>query len=90
MTISAPRPDERVLSPLGTFSQILMRWVSDVSSVLGGRQPLALAPYTVATLPDAAKWKRHIIIVTDESGGEVPAVSDGTDWRRTTDRAVVS
>lgn len=90
MTISAPRPDERVLSPLGTFSQVLIRWVLDVSSVLGGRQPRKLAEYTVATLPDAVRWKRHEIYVTDESGGEVAAISDGTNWRRTTDRAVVS
>lgn len=90
MTIAAPPPDERVLKPEGTLLQPWMRWVLDVSSALGGRQPLALAVYTVASLPAAAKWKRHIIIVTDEAGGEVVAASDGTSWRRQTDRAVVS
>lgn len=30
------------------------------------------------------------IYVTDEAGGAVPAFSDGTNWRRCTDRAVVS
>lgn len=90
MTISAPRPDERVLSEGGTFTQVLFRWVADVSSTLGGRQPRKVAEYTIATLPDAAKWKRHEIYVTNESGGEVLAISDGTNWRRQTDRAVVS
>ena len=52
--------------------------------------PVRLAEYTVATLPDPVRWKSGIIIVTDETGGEVPAWSDGTDWRRVTDRAVVS
>jgi hypothetical protein len=30
------------------------------------------------------------IFVTDETGGAVTAFHDGTNWRRTTDRAVVS
>lgn len=46
--------------------------------------------YTVATLPDPVANRGMQIIVTDEAGGEVPAWSDGTDWRRLTDRAVVS
>lgn len=90
MTIAAPSPDQIVLQPVGFLNQVWMRWVMDVSSALGGRQPLELAAYTVAKLPDVAKWKRHMIVVTDETGGEVLAVSDGTNWRRTTDRAVVS
>lgn len=49
----------------------------------------ALERYTVANLPPAALPSR-IIIVTNETGGEVPAWNDGTDWRRVTDRAVVS
>jgi hypothetical protein len=48
-----------------------------------------LPHYTVATLPSASPASR-IIFVTDESGGPIPAYSDGTDWRRTSDRAVVS
>lgn len=47
-----------------------------------------LPSYTVATLPTviAGGW----IYVADESGGAVMAFSDGTNWRRCTDRAVVS
>jgi len=45
--------------------------------------------YTVATLPSAAT-AGLMIYVSDETGGAVPAFSDGTDWRRVTDRAVVS
>lgn len=48
-----------------------------------------LPSYTVATLPSAATAGR-LILVTDESGGAVPAFSDGTGWRRMTDRATVS
>ena len=45
--------------------------------------------YTVDTLPSPTETKR-IIYVIDETGGAVLAFNDGTDWRRVTDRAVVS
>ena len=31
-----------------------------------------------------------MIYVSDEAGGAVPAFSDGTNWRRVTDRAIIS
>lgn len=43
-----------------------------------------------ANLPNAASNKGRLIMVSDEAGGYVPAFSDGTSWRRVTDRAVVS
>lgn len=52
--------------------------------------PLVLVEYTVSTLPDASLWEHGLIYVSDESGGAQPAFSDGTNWRRQTDRAVVS
>lgn len=51
--------------------------------------PVLLASHTVATLP-AANPAGGLVYVSDESGGPVVAFSDGTDWRRVTDRAVVS
>lgn len=52
--------------------------------------PMVLVSYTVATLPSAATYVRGVVYVSDETGGAVPAFSDGTNWRRVTDRAVVS
>jgi len=47
--------------------------------------------YTVATLPSAATADAGALAyVSDEAGGPVLAFSDGTAWRRSTDRAVVS
>lgn len=47
--------------------------------------------YTVSTVPDATQsGAGTIIYVSDETGGSVLAFSDGTDWRRVTDRAVIS
>ena len=45
--------------------------------------------YTVSTLPSAS-IAGGMIYVSDESGGAVMAFSDGTNWRRVTDRAIVS
>jgi len=57
--------------------------VSDIKLV-----PFAV--YTVATVPTASSYTGAIIMVSDETGGYVPAFSDGTNWRRVTDRAIVS
>ncbi len=55
---------------------------------LGGA--LKLAGYTVAELPSAASLGLGaIVMVRNEGGGAVPAFSDGVDWRRCTDRALV-
>lgn len=47
--------------------------------------------YTVAGVPSASgQGAGAIIYVSNEAGGAVLAFSDGTNWRRVTDRAVVS
>ena len=45
--------------------------------------------FTVATLPSATKAGGQIF-VSDETGGATIAFSDGINWRRTQDRAIVS
>ncbi|MGB0658178.1 MAG: hypothetical protein ACPGOS_03845 [Gammaproteobacteria bacterium] len=45
--------------------------------------------FTVSGLPSAAQ-PGQMIYVSDETGGATMAFSDGTNWRRITDRAVVS
>lgn len=52
-----------------------------------GFQPRVLSK---SLLPAASLGAGVIIYCTDESGGAVPIFSDGTVWRRMTDRAVVS
>ncbi len=53
--------------------------------------PVRTGSYTITTLPGAATvGEGAMIYVSDESGGAVMAFSDGTNWRRMTDRAVVS
>ena len=56
--------------------------------------PLKVASYTVADLATAALaaslWESSIVYVSDEAGGATLAFSDGTNWRRAQDRAIVS
>lgn len=56
----------------------------------GMDKPLPLKSYAVADLPTASDWEGAIVHVSDETGGAVPAFSDGTNWRRCTDRSVAS
>lgn len=45
---------------------------------------------TVGTIGTAAGKTGQLRYVSDETGGAIHAFSDGADWRRVTDRAVVS
>jgi hypothetical protein len=51
--------------------------------------PVRVKSYAVAGVPSASAIEGAIIYVSDEAGGAVLAFSDGTNWRRVTDRAVV-
>ena len=76
--------------------QIGIWWLERVFNRLGsGKGPLPIKGYAVASLPDATDWGdtssfSSIIYVYDETGGAVLAFSDGTNWRRVTDRAIVA
>lgn len=59
------------------------------SEVLADLYDIQMPSYTVAGVPSAAIAGK-MIYVTNEVGGAVPAFSDGTNWRRVTDRAIIS
>ncbi|MDN3712118.1 hypothetical protein QWZ10_10505 [Paracoccus cavernae] len=53
--------------------------------------PPKLPVFTVANAPAAGPaGAGSMIYVSNESGGATPAFSDGTTWRRVSDRAVIS
>ena len=64
------------------------------SIVIGGLvwpTQLVLPSFTVAEIASlTATPAGQMILCTNEAGGTVPAFSDGTDWRRVTDRAVIT
>jgi len=65
-------------------------WMQFFISLLSNDAPVQLRSYTVATVPTAATFKGCMIYVSNESGGAVPAFSDGSAWRRVTDRVIIS
>lgn len=52
--------------------------------------PVCLLIAFIADLPDPQTCEGGLLYVKDEAGGATIAFSDGTDWRRVQDRAVVS
>jgi hypothetical protein len=66
-------------------------WLNKVWIRLGGgRNNIVYVPtFAKAALPSAIE-PAGIIYVSDEAGGATIAFSDGTSWRRVSDRAVVS
>lgn len=53
--------------------------------------PIRMGQYDVANVPSAAaSGAGALIFIANESGGAVLAFSDGSVWRRATDRAIVS
>lgn len=52
--------------------------------------PPIFPEYTVAGVPSAVTYDNGVIIVSNETGGRTLATSDGTNWRRVSDGAIVS
>lgn len=52
--------------------------------------PQHVPVFTVSNLPLAEDWTECVIGVSDESGGYTLAQSDGSDWLRVKDGAVVT
>ncbi len=52
--------------------------------------PFRLKAFAKSDLPADPRHRAGLVYVTDEAGGPVPAFHDGSDWRRVTDRAIVS
>jgi len=79
---------------LDKFGPIWRRWLYQLyTRVQPG--PFKIKAYAKADLPTASDWSDNsdfsaIVYVTDDVGGAVLAFSDGTNWRRVTDRAIIS
>lgn len=52
--------------------------------------PVVLKAYTVAGVPAAASYTGGIIYVSNETGGATVALSNGTNWVRLQDLAIIS
>lgn len=91
---------QAILQYLNILVRVLQEMLSQVNYRLNRSVPLdgtdamtgpfVVKSYTVATVPTAASYTRGIIWVSDETGGATLAFSDGTNWRRVQDYAIVS
>ena len=62
----------------------------DPTSEIINDAPMKLKGYTVAQLGSLTSSASAMVYCTDETGGSIPAFYDGTNWRRVSDRAIVS
>lgn len=90
--VSKPDHGRRIVDEQGIADSDFQRYLDDITGRLNtnllGAQ-VQLTSYTVATLP-VATTAGGMIFVTDEVGGAVPAFSEGLNWRRVTDRSIIS
>jgi hypothetical protein len=85
---SKPNHGEQLVNKEGRSLTQLQLYLDDITLQLNADRT-ALKDYVVAGVPDASSGY-GLIMVTNETGGAVPAFSDLTDWRRVTDRVVIS
>jgi hypothetical protein len=88
------RPRTKVL--VDEDGRLVLEWDAFFSALLNAvnavSQNALVAPkaYTVATVPSAADNAGRVIFVSDESGGPVIAYSNGTNWLRVYDAAIIT
>lgn len=78
------------LTPANTVSSIWALFFTAIADKVSSGVPVALPVSTVAAVPTAANYTGTVIYISNESGGATIAFSDGTNWRRVQDRAVIS
>lgn len=89
------RPEAQIVEPKTGYLTIegknLLDALAAVIERTGGVtfDRMYLPVYAKASLPSASV-AGAMIYVTDDVGGATPAFADGTNWRRTADRNVIS
>lgn len=73
-----------------TGSSVTLMSLNNKTGSLTLANPPIFPVFTVAGLPTAATYDGGIVIVSDEVDGRTIATSDGTNWRRVKDGAVVA
>lgn len=95
MTITRPRAEDRISRNNQTFTETWLRAFHGVIDAVSGAAPPKVP--TVYINPTGAQRglpssdeAGQLVLVADEAGGAVLAFSWGGQWRRVTDRAVIS
>lgn len=94
MTDVVSKPDHSTtLIEEGKATEPFQLYLDDIEEgfdSLLGVNGLELRVYTVVNLPTPPSNQSFMVFVSDASGGSVPAYWDGTNWRRVTDRVIIS
>ena len=89
--LSNPSHGDTLVNDADEATPVLQLYLDEITerlnTLLGDRIPLE--SYTVAGVPPVSEGI-GVIFVSDESAGATMAFSDGTNWRRTSDRAIIS
>lgn len=85
--VDIPSFGEKIIDDNGALNQKGQSLIESIALVLNSG---LLNSYTVATVPDATKNEQSFIFVSDEAGGATTAFSDGTSWRRSQDKTIIS
>jgi hypothetical protein len=72
------------------FTQNASERLRLTSALVSANAPVKLRSYLISTVPAASVGAGSLIYVTDLTGGAEPCFSDATNWRRGTDRTVIS
>lgn len=87
------------LLPVGASGNMLLstgstvQWSGDIrilNSEIVNSVPMKLVSKTVTELGSLVSTAGSMVFCTDETGGSIPAFYDGSNWRRVSDRAIVS
>lgn len=93
MTNILSKPDHGVpLIADGKATQAFQTYLDEITTALNDNLlglRIQATSYAVADVPDATT-AAGLIYVSDDVGGSVLAFSDGVNWRRVTDRAIVT
>lgn len=69
---------------------VLSEHAQRLNTAVMSDEPIPHLSYVVADIPDPTVSEGATIYVSNEAGGKTLAFSDGTNWRRVQDRAIVS
>ena len=90
MRINAAPMSDPMVGRDGALTSTWHQFFNRVVKTLNVSRPWEIASYTVSSVPPASENEGALVFITNEAGGKTVAFSDGVNWRRVQDRAIIS